>query len=57
MDVVIFLYSALLFFVLTPGIVISIPPNGNKRVVAAVHAVVFSVIWGISQPFIWKAFH
>jgi hypothetical protein len=55
MDVVIFLYSALLFFVLTPGIVISIPPNGNKRIVAAVHAVVFSIIWGISQPFLLKS--
>jgi hypothetical protein len=38
------LTTAVLFFVLTPGIVVSLPPGGSKMVVAATHAVVFAVV-------------
>lgn len=34
----------LLFFLLTPGVLLSLPPGGGKYVVALVHAVVFSVL-------------
>jgi hypothetical protein len=39
------LYIALLFFVLTPGVILSLPPKGGKYIVAAVHAVVFALVW------------
>jgi len=39
------LYLALLFFVLTPGILLSIPPGGSKIVVALTHAVVFAIVY------------
>jgi hypothetical protein len=39
------LYLALLFFVLTPGILLSIPPGGSKMVVALTHAVVFAIVY------------
>jgi hypothetical protein len=38
------LTTALLFFVLTPGILLSLPPGGSKMTVAAVHAIVFAVV-------------
>ena len=38
------LTTALLFFVLTPGVVLSLPPGGSLYVVAATHAVVFAVV-------------
>jgi len=57
MDIAMFVYSALLFFVLTPGILLRIPPNGNKRVVAAVHAIVFGLVWSLSHKLIWQSFH
>lgn len=38
------LTTALLFFVLTPGILLSLPPGGSKWTVAAVHAVVFTLV-------------
>jgi hypothetical protein len=38
------LTTALLFFVLTPGIFLSLPPGGSKIVVAATHALVFAVV-------------
>ena len=37
-------FVAVLFFVLTPGVLLSLPPGGSKYVVAAVHAVVFAVV-------------
>ena len=39
------LYLALLFFVLTPGILLSIPPGGSKMGVAFTHAVVFAIVY------------
>lgn len=38
------LTTALLFFVLTPGVLVSLPPGGGKLVVAATHAVVFALV-------------
>jgi hypothetical protein len=57
MDIAMFVYAALLFFVLSPGILVRIPPNGNKRIVAAVHAVVFGLVWSLSHKLIWQSFH
>lgn len=38
------LTTALLFFVLTPGVLLSLPPGGSLYVVAATHAVVFALV-------------
>ena len=38
-------FSALLFFVLTPGIIITIPPKSSKTTVALIHALVFGTVW------------
>ena len=45
MEIVMFVYAFLLFFVLTPGILLSLPPKGSKMVVALTHAFVFALIW------------
>jgi hypothetical protein len=41
------LFVATLFFVLTPGVLVRLPPGGSKLMVAAVHAVVFAVVYGL----------
>ena len=43
-----FIFSVLLFFVLSPGVLLRLPPNGSKYVVAAVHALVFAAVFTIS---------
>jgi hypothetical protein len=48
-----FIFTALLFFVLTPGIVLSLPPKGSKLTVAAVHAVVFALIFTFTHKLVW----
>lgn len=44
MDLVMFIFTAVLFFLLTPGILLSLPPGGSKMMVAATHAIVFATI-------------
>jgi hypothetical protein len=39
------LFSAALFFVLVPGVVVSLPPGGSPMVKALTHAVVFAVAY------------
>ena len=36
--------TAILFFLLTPGVLLSLPPGGGLYVVAATHAVVFALV-------------
>ena len=49
MDLVMFIFTAVLFFLLTPGILLSLPPGGSKMVVAATHAVVFGLVFSLSH--------
>ena len=54
MNVVMFVYAFVLFFVLTPGILLSLPPRGSKMMVAATHALVFALIYGLTHKMVWK---
>jgi hypothetical protein len=47
-----FLYVAALFFILTPGILLRLPPSGDKFTVAAVHAIVFALVWHFTHKFV-----
>ena len=53
-DVVMFIYSVVLLFILTPGILIKI--HANKYLLAFVHAVVFAVIWQFTSSFVANLF-
>ena len=44
MDMFMAIYCAILFFILSPGVLLRIPKNGSKFVVAGVHAVLFGVV-------------
>ena len=54
MNWVITVYSALLFFVLTPGVLVTLPPKGKKLTVAAFHAVVFALVWHFTHKLVWR---
>ena len=55
MNVVVTLYVALLFMVLTPGVLLTLPKGGSKLVVAAVHGLVFAVVYHFTHKAVWKA--
>lgn len=48
------LYLALLFFILSPNILVRLPPNGNKLTVTATHALIFGVIVYLTTKMVWK---
>lgn len=54
MNIIVALYCALIFFILTPNILLRLPPNGGKFTVAAVHALVFGVIIFFTQHLVWR---
>jgi hypothetical protein len=48
------LYLAILFFVLSPGVLLRLPKNGSKFTVAGVHALVFGVVALFTCKFVWN---
>jgi len=54
MNVIMFFYIFLLFVLLTPGILLSLPPKGSKWTVAIVHGLVFALVWCFTNNFVWK---
>ena len=48
--------AVLLFFVLTPGILLRLPKKGSKFVVAGVHAIVFGVLLWLLGKFVMNSF-
>jgi hypothetical protein len=47
-------YVFVLFFVLTPGVLVSLPPRGSKLAVAATHALVFVVLYQLTHKMAMK---
>jgi hypothetical protein len=47
------LFLAALFFVLTPGVLVSLPPGGSKLAVAATHAVVFALVYHLTKKAVY----
>ena len=54
MSLLVTLYVAVLFFLLTPAILVSLPPKGGKFTVAAVHALVFALIFHFTHKLVWR---
>ena len=49
-----FSYLVLLFFILSPGVLLSLPPKGGKYLVAFVHALVFAVVFHFTHKIVWN---
>jgi len=47
------LFVAALFYVLTPGILLTLPKGGSKMMVAATHALIFAVVFGLVHKSVW----
>jgi len=55
MNIVLFIIFVLLFVVLTPGIVVSLPPKSSKLITAITHGFIFALIWTLVNKFLFKA--
>lgn len=49
MQILMMLFTALLFIALSPGVLLSLPPGGSKMTVVVVHALVFAVVYCLSR--------
>jgi hypothetical protein len=56
-DLCMFLFVAVLFFILTPGILLSLPPGGSLVAKAAFHGLVFALVYHLTHKMAWKAMH
>jgi len=54
MSLIVSLYAAILFFILTPGVLLSLPKGGSKFTVAAVHALVFALLFHFTHKLVWR---
>ena len=57
MNLAMILFTAVLFYVLTPGILLSIPPKGSKHAKALVHALVFALVYHFTHKAVWRFFN
>ena len=55
MKTIILIYLGILFFILSPSILLTLPSKGNKYVVAFVHAVIFVFIFYITYNLIGQS--
>ena len=55
MNWIVTIYSAILFFILTPGILVRLPPKASNMVVTATHAVIFALVFHFTYKFVWMA--
>lgn len=49
-----FLYAIVLFVLLTPGILLRLPPKGSPLVVAIVHGVVFAIVMYFTHRAVYR---
>ena len=56
MNLIMFLYVALLGFALSPGILISLPPDADKTTTAFTHAIVIALVYALTHKMIWNTF-
>ena len=48
------LFTTLLFVLLTPGILVTLPPGGSKMTVALFHGVVFALVYHLTHKAVWN---
>ena len=48
------LFIAVLFVLLTPGVLLRLPPDGSKLTVAMVHGLLFAVIFHYVHKSVWN---
>jgi len=49
------LYVFVLFFLLTPGVLLTLPPKSSTVIVALTHAFVFTLLMWLTHSAIWSS--
>jgi hypothetical protein len=51
------LFIAVLFFILTPGVLLSLPAGGSLMTKAAFHAIVFAIVYHLTHQMAERALY
>lgn len=51
------LFVAFLFVLLTPGILVSLPPRSSKLTTAITHGIVFAIVFHFTHKLVWNALY
>ena len=54
MNLIVSLYVALLFVLLTPGVLLTLPKGGKKLTVALVHGLIFALVYHFTHKMVWR---
>jgi hypothetical protein len=54
MNILLFIIFIILFVVLTPGVLVSLPPKSSKLIVAITHGFIFALVWVLVNKFFGK---
>jgi len=54
MNLLMTLYIAALFVLLTPGVLVKLPPKGSLLTVAIVHGLIFALIYHLSHRTVYR---
>jgi DMSO reductase anchor subunit len=55
MNFIVAIYSAILFFILSPGILLCLPSrSSSKYTIAIIHAIIFGIIIYFTQMLVWQ---
>ena len=54
MNILLFLILVVLFVLLTPGILVYLPPKSSKLTTAITHGVIFAIIWSLTHKFLMR---
>ncbi len=55
MNILMFVYLAILAFVLSPGVLLRLPPGAGPTTVAATHALVLSLVYGLTHVMVFRS--
>ena len=53
-NIVIPVYATILFFILSPGVLLTLPPGGSTMIVALVHSLVFFILFFFTHRFVYQ---
>ena len=53
-NIVIPVYATILFFILSPGVLLTLPPGGSTMMVALVHSLVFFILFFFTHRFVYQ---
>ena len=52
MEIIMVIYTTILFVLLTPSILVKLPKKGNKYTVAFIHGLIFAIIYRITHKMV-----